>query len=109
MNLVDTWLCIIGTLLIGVAATIWWGDGNKTVALWCVAFPGAVMLLMAVGLQIQHREIEKKSKAVAEVGAAGSQQPATNLQKPELRLLCREGMCLILMHQTYGIALPELH
>jgi hypothetical protein len=85
MDLVDTWFCIIGTLLIGVGATIWWGNGNKTAALWCVAFPGVVMLLVAAGLQIQHRFIEKKSNVALEEAPNRQQSPA-NLQKPELRL-----------------------
>jgi hypothetical protein len=85
VSLVETWLCVIGALLLGVAATIWWGNGNKTVSLWCVAFPGIVMLAIAAGLQIQHRYILTTS--TSSLGRATDlQQPPAEPPKPELRL-----------------------
>lgn len=47
------WLVIIGPILIGLAAAIWYGyGGDKTIALW-VGFAGALLLMLAGAFQLQ--------------------------------------------------------
>jgi len=38
MDLAIYWLPVVGTILIGIAACIWWGNGNKTTAVWVGIF-----------------------------------------------------------------------
>ena len=46
------WLVIFGPLLIGLAACIYYGGGNKSLAVW-MGFGGGLLLLLAVTVQLQ--------------------------------------------------------
>lgn len=52
MDVAVFWLVIVGPLLVGVAATIWFGNGGRTLALW-IGFTGIVLLILAPVLQLQ--------------------------------------------------------
>jgi len=47
------WLLVIGPMLIGLGAAIWWGSGSKVVGLWTGFVPGAFVLIIAAALQAQ--------------------------------------------------------
>jgi hypothetical protein len=53
METAVVWLLVIGPLLIGLGAAIWWGSGNNTVGLWGGFVPGAIALVLAAAFQIQ--------------------------------------------------------
>jgi hypothetical protein len=53
METAVVWLLVIGPLLIGIGAAIYWGSGNNTVGLWAGFFPGAIALVLAATLQVQ--------------------------------------------------------
>ena len=61
MEVAVVWLLVVAPLLIGVGATIWWGNGNKIVALWTVV-AGVIALVIAGGLQIQNIISSKESQ-----------------------------------------------
>jgi hypothetical protein len=63
MELAASWVAIVGTILIGIAATIWWGNGNKTKAIWVCAFPGVTMLMLAFSIQIQKTIWDSQARA----------------------------------------------
>ncbi|WP_154070897.1 hypothetical protein [Bradyrhizobium lablabi] len=47
------WLLVIGPMLIGLGAAIWWGSGSKVIGLWTGFVPGAFVLIIAAALQAQ--------------------------------------------------------
>jgi hypothetical protein len=47
------WLLVMGPLLIGVGAAIYWGSGNNTIGLWGGFVPGVVALVFAAAFQVQ--------------------------------------------------------
>ena len=47
------WLLVIGPMLIGLGAAIWWESGSKVVGLWTGFVPGAFVLIIAAALQAQ--------------------------------------------------------
>jgi hypothetical protein len=51
MNSAVFWLVIIGPILIGLAAAIWYGE-SKTFGLW-TGFAGIVLLILAAAIQLQ--------------------------------------------------------
>ena len=53
METAVVWLLVIGPLIISIGAAIYWGSGSKTVGLWIGFVPGAVVLVIAAGLQWQ--------------------------------------------------------
>jgi hypothetical protein len=53
METAVVWLLVIGPLLIGLGAAIWWGSGNNTVGLWGGFVPGAIALVFAAAFQVQ--------------------------------------------------------
>ncbi|MBV8056838.1 MAG: hypothetical protein JO071_16545, partial [Deltaproteobacteria bacterium] len=52
MDIAIVWLLVVGPIAIGTGFTVWYGAGNKTVALW-VGFIEIAMLLVAGALQLQ--------------------------------------------------------
>jgi hypothetical protein len=63
LDLAITWLPIIGAVLVGYGATVWFGNGNKTAAIW-VCFIGAVMLAGGLALHVQKLVWESGAKPV---------------------------------------------
>jgi hypothetical protein len=53
METAVVWLLVIGPLLIGLGAAIWWGSGNNTVGLWGGFVPGTIALVFAAAFQLQ--------------------------------------------------------
>ena len=52
MDIAIGWLVAIGAVAIGTGGTIWWGNGNRTVAIWTAA-AGFVLWILAGALQAQ--------------------------------------------------------
>lgn len=52
MDVAISWLVIIGTAGIGIAASMWWGTGSRTLAIW-IGVAGVVLWVIAAGLQLQ--------------------------------------------------------
>jgi hypothetical protein len=53
METAVVWLLVIGPLLVGIGAAIYWGSGSKLLGLWAGFVPGAVVLIIAAALQTQ--------------------------------------------------------
>jgi hypothetical protein len=53
METAVNWLLVIGPLLIGIGAAIYWGSGNNTIGLWGGFVPGVVALVFAAAFQVQ--------------------------------------------------------
>lgn len=64
METAVVWLLVIGPLLIGLGAAIWWGSGNNTVGLWGGFVPGAIALVFAAAFQV-HTLISKPENHAA--------------------------------------------
>jgi hypothetical protein len=52
MDIAIGWLVAVGAVAIGIGGTIWWGNGNRTVAIWTTA-AGFGLWIFAAALQAQ--------------------------------------------------------
>lgn len=53
METAVVWLLVLGPLLISIGAAIYWGSGSRAVGLWAGFVPGAVLFVIAAGIQWQ--------------------------------------------------------
>jgi hypothetical protein len=93
METAVVWLLVVGPLLVGIGAAIYWGSGSKLAGLWGGFVPGAIVLIIAAALQIQIF-ISKPDVAELPIGPSDSeinrQRAYVLVEASELRYLAQE-------------------
>lgn len=87
MDIAITWLLVIGPLVVSVAAAIWWGNGDKILAIW-VAVGGFIIFIVAAALQVQ--AVVLRSAALSDVAKLPAvAETRTHALNQTIRFECR--------------------
>jgi hypothetical protein len=80
METAVVWLLVVGPLLIGLGAAIWWGSGNNTVGLWGGFVPGTIALVFAAAFQTQAVISKSDTHEVVSINSDNRDRPWISLE-----------------------------